>query len=398
VLPTACKDLNRSAYARRVGDAGSLKDKYVINETVWWLVTHQVTVYCSKIFPQVIHGLFRLAKHAVVGRRPQNDILGLLQMAHQETNLPELPKTNKQVAGYTLLLLLASSASHVLSHYIGLPNETGNRSLFMKALELIRDCPTPRRVSAAAKASTQATTHAKTPQPTSLQNQVTRSSTPDTSVFQSARSLLQSAIHLTTGAFSKPNDDDSYLKPAARPTPTPTPKSTKATANPYAIQSPPRNHQTGAVTVLIGNELFPLPSPACWALAMELRQILKPIANHITMFQRLQLSRQLTRSKVITATRGLQINRNTYTASTSVRDLIDKLDVEPHAVISIINGWHQATFKTMEQRLQKRLLQLSAPTHTTPKVSPFIEIQDTPPLGPPLIESQRHPAKTLAND
>jgi hypothetical protein len=316
-------------------------------------------------------------------------------MAHQETNLPELPETNEQVAGYTLLLLLASSASHVLSHYIGLPNEIGNRSLFTKALELIRDCLTPRRVSAAAKASTQAATHAKTPEPTSLQNQVTPSSTSDTSVFQSARSLLKSAIHPTTAAFSKPNDDDSNLKPAARPTPTPTPKPTEATANPYAIQSPPRNHRTGTVTVLIGNELFPLPSPACWAPAMELHQILKPIANHITMVQRLQLSRQLTRSKVITATRGLQINRNIYTASTSVRGLVDKLDVEPHAVISIINGWHRATFKTMEQRLQKRLLQLSAPTHS--RSPPTLRFK-TPPLGPHLIESQFHPAKTLAND
>jgi hypothetical protein len=347
------------------------------------LVHHQVTVYRSKILPQVIHGLFRLAKQAVVGRRPQNDILGLLQMAHQETNLPELPETNEQVAGYTLLLLLASSSSHVLSHYIGLPDKSGNRSLFTKALELIRDCPTPRRISAAAKAhpiplpeTTHATTHAKTPEPTSLQNQVTPSSTLDTSMFKSARSLLKSAIH-PTAAFPKPNDDDSNLKPAARPFPTPKP--TEATANLYAIQSPPRKHRTGAVSVLIGNELFPLPSPACWALAMELHQILKPIANHITMVQRLQLSRKLTRSKVITATRGLQINRDTYTATTSVRDLIDKLDVEPHAVISIINGWHRATFKTMEQRLQKRLLQLSVPTHSPPKVSPVIEIQDTPP-------------------
>jgi hypothetical protein len=37
MLPTACKDLDRSAQdhdgARGVGDAGSLKDKYVINET-----------------------------------------------------------------------------------------------------------------------------------------------------------------------------------------------------------------------------------------------------------------------------------------------------------------------------------------------------------------------------
>jgi hypothetical protein len=175
------------------------------------LVDHQLTIYRSKLFPQVIHGLFRLAKQAVVGRRPQNDSLGLLQMAYQETNLPELPETNEQVAGYTLLLLLASSSSHVLSHYIGLPDKTGNCNLFTKALELIRDCPTPRRLSAAAKAHPPPNpelTHAKTPEPTSLQNQVTPMSALDTSMFQSARSLLNAAIH-PTAAASKSNDGDS---------------------------------------------------------------------------------------------------------------------------------------------------------------------------------------------
>jgi hypothetical protein len=88
----------------------------------------------------------------VVGRRPQSDILGLLQMVHLETNLPELPKMNKQVAGYTLLLLLASSSLRVLSHYIGLSDKVGNRNLFRKALELIQDCLTPHRVSAPAAA------------------------------------------------------------------------------------------------------------------------------------------------------------------------------------------------------------------------------------------------------
>ena len=149
------------------------------------LVIHQKTVYRSQLFPQVIHGLFRLAKHAVVGRRPQNDILGLLQMAHQETNLPELPETNEQVAGYTLLLLLASSSSHVLSHYIGLPEKDGNRNLFEKALELIRDCPKPRRVAAPAAAKAPPTqnsegTPAQMPEPTSQQNQVTPQSNVDT--------------------------------------------------------------------------------------------------------------------------------------------------------------------------------------------------------------------------
>jgi hypothetical protein len=354
------------------------------------LVNHQVTVYRAKIFPQVIHGLFRLAKQAVVGRRPQNDILDLLQMAHRETNLPELPETNEEVAGYTVLLLLASSSAHVLSHYIGLSEKTGNRILFAKTLELIRDCPTPRRVLEAP--ATEAAAYpepAPTPENTfatpksaaaSTQHEVTPSSTADTSVFQSARSLLKSAMHSTSSKayHSKPNDDDSAQKPAARHDYTPGSAETN-TSNEFTISSPPENHRTGAVTVLIGNELFPLPSPACWALAMELHQILKPIANHITMVQRLQLARQLTRSKVITTTRGLQINRDTFTATTSVRELIDRLDVEPHAVISIINGWHRATFRTMEQRLQKRLLQLTPPPHSKPTASPVIEIQDTPP-------------------
>jgi hypothetical protein len=82
-----------------------------------------------------------------------------------------------------------------------------------------------------------------------------------------------------------------------------------------------------AVTILIGNELFPLPSPACWALAMELHQILKPIANHITMVQQLQLARQLMCLKVIAATRGLQIDCDTFTAMTSIREIINRLDV-----------------------------------------------------------------------
>jgi hypothetical protein len=150
------------------------------------LVNHQVTVYRTKIFPQVIHSLlFWLAKQAVVGRRPQNDFLGLLQMAHQETNFPELPETNEQVAGYTLLVLLALSSLHVLSHYIGLSDKTSNRNLFKKATAATatakaKACPIP----------IPETTHARTSEPTLLQNQVTPLSALDTSVFQSMRHLL----------------------------------------------------------------------------------------------------------------------------------------------------------------------------------------------------------------
>jgi hypothetical protein len=356
------------------------------------LVNRQVTVYRLRIFPQVIHGLFRLAKQAVVGRRPQNDILDLLQMAHRETNLPELPETNEQVAGYAILLLLSSSTGHVLSHYIGLPDKTGITLIFEKTLALIRDCPLPRR-------------HAEaqiTPQATLVPHQATPMGSVDTSAFQTAKSLLNSVLNSKNPTPPKPNDDDSTLKMAAQigaPQDT-----TDADASSYFLESPPDTHRTCATTVLIGNELFPLPSPACWALAMEIHQVLKPIANHITMVQRLQLARQLTRSKVITATKGLQINRDTFTATTSVRELIDRLDVEPHAVISIINGWHRATFRSMEQRLQKRLLQLTP--NSKSKISPVAEIvQDTTPprqhpkrTPPPSVDDRKRPAESTASN
>ena len=261
-----------------------------------------------------------------------------------------------------------------------------NRIIFAKHLELIQDCSTPHRISEASVAT--AATHPApnqvlhfdmpTSAPAPLQHEVTPASTVDTSIFQSARALLKSAINSMNlkATNSKSNDDDSTFKRAARPDHTPEPS--EASSHSYACRSLTKQHQTGATTILIGNKLFPLPSPACWALAMELHQILKPIANHITMVQQLQLARQLTHLKVITATRGLQINRNTFTATTSVRELIDRLYMEPHAMISIINGWHRASFRAMEQRL-KRLLQLIGPTDSKPKTSPVTEIQDTPP-------------------
>jgi hypothetical protein len=165
-----------------------------------------------------------------------------------------------------------------------------------------------------------------------------------------------------------------------------------ATDNQETPLSPPATLRTTATTVLIGNKLFDLPSPACWllALALELHQVLQPIAIHFTMIQGLQLARKLTRFKVITATKGQKIKRDIFTASMSVRDLIDSIDTEPHQVISILKGWHRQTFKTMEKLLQKRLQQLkynselatNLPEASSPgksSASPVIDLQDTPP-------------------
>ena len=375
------------------------------------LVNHQVTVYRENIVPQLIQGLFYISKQAVVGRRPQNNILGILQMAQKKVNLPDLPETNEQVAGYTLLLLLASPCAHVLCSYIGLPSDS-LPLLFTKTLAMIKDCPKPQRSRKRNETTTDQTEpHLPlvppldpalvTPVHTSTADSRPKISAPtvDASVFRTARSLLLGTNTNTFMSASTPQSNDGFSTflttsattagPPRTAAATPTGPSTKTSETPL---SPPATQRTTATTVLIGNELFDMPSPACWALAMELHQALMPIANHITMVQRLQLARKLTRSKVITATRGLKIKRDVFTATTSVRELIDKIDAEPHQVISIINGWHRQTFRTMEKLLQKRLLQINSknemtttrlPAATNPATRsnspPVIDLQDTPP-------------------
>jgi hypothetical protein len=260
-------------------------------DIIQWPVNHQVTVLRSNVFLQVIQGLFWLAKQAVDGCWPQYDFLGLLQMAHQETNLPKLPKTNNQVTGSTLPLLLALSSLRILSHYIGLSHKTGNQNLFTTALELIQDCLTPCPVSAAAAARARQFQFRKrpllkTPEPRLLQKEVTPLSALDTFVFQPTQSLLKLAINLAA-VFSKTDNDNSNLELVTQLVPTPQPMG--ASANLYALKSSLRNQRTSTATILIGNKLVSLPSSACWGLAMELHQILKPIPNHITMVQQLQL-------------------------------------------------------------------------------------------------------------
>jgi hypothetical protein len=241
----------------------------------------------------------------------------------------------------------------------------------------------------------------------------------DTSSFRSATSLLQTTDPKKSKSTNTHKSNDGFSISTTSATPVGGTRATATKPAGYTTDtqetppSPPATLCTTATTVLIGNELFDLPSPACWTLALQLHQMLQPIAIHITMMQCLQLARKLTRSKVITATKGLKIKRDIFTDSTSVHDLIDSIDAEPHQVISILNGWHRQTFETMDKLLQKRFQQLkynpaatsrtNLPEANSPGkngVSPVIDLQDTHPrprtirLSPLPKEQRRRSAES----
>jgi hypothetical protein len=119
-------------------------------------------------------------------------------MAQQKVNLSKLRETNKQVAGYALLLLLASPAAHVLCNYTGLPANSLS-TLFKKAKELIKDCLKPQHVRKSEEAQANVP-NLPLPQDPALvtpahastaQSRTTASNSVDTSSFRSAKSLLQ---------------------------------------------------------------------------------------------------------------------------------------------------------------------------------------------------------------
>jgi hypothetical protein len=98
----------------------------------------------SAILPMLVKGLFRIAKQVVVSRRPQQQVLELLNMARagHATPAPGLPKSNDTIAALILILLLASSSGPIIAQYTGLELE-GASTLFDYALSNVKACPTP---------------------------------------------------------------------------------------------------------------------------------------------------------------------------------------------------------------------------------------------------------------
>jgi hypothetical protein len=110
------------------------------------LVDLEVEFYHSSVLPTVVNkGLFRIAKQAVVSRRPQQQVLELLNLARagQSTLAPDPLESDDIIAAYILVLLLASSSGGpVIAQYAGLELELVS-TLFDNALTNVKACPTP---------------------------------------------------------------------------------------------------------------------------------------------------------------------------------------------------------------------------------------------------------------
>jgi hypothetical protein len=319
------------------------------------LVDVEVEFYRSSVLPTVVEGLFRIAKQAVVSRRPQQQVLELLNMARagQSTSAPDLLESDDTIAAYILILLLASSSGPVIADYAGLEHE-GVSTLFDYTLTNVKACPTPadfnRTLDDELRLSIPAT-------PAPAPNQAAPVITPAAQGqgFISAAELLAStgatnptpARNTTTTAPLQPDDGDSLTRDAAG----------------LVTNLAEQRH------VFIGNKFFPAPSLACWYLAVAIHRELQPLANHITMIQRLRLVTTITRSKCINASQALRVSRDIFSATTSVKDMITKLDAEPAKIVGAITGWQRQYFGTLQAKLNTRFKHLTKCLQEQPPAS-----------------------------
>jgi hypothetical protein len=307
----------------------------------------------KKLIPLVLKGLFRLSKRMVASRRPQYQVNMILDVASLQPRTEDIPESDDALAGYALLLLLASPSSIVIAKYAGLDDTAGQQILFDFALEAIQACPVPNTADVARAPDT--TAEARSAQ----KNSTLKTTTP----VSDTPSTHQNHRHTTDG--NKPVDGDS-TKP-------------RDTSFQYTLPPPASPVSPGEVlppTVLIGQRFFPLPSPRGWDIAREIALKLEPIANHITMGQRIALARRMTKSRCLVAAKELNIKRDIFAATNSVNDIISKSAVNSSRVLAILTTWRRTFFeqltKRLDRQLERRMVRNHPPEHkssTTPATS-----------------------------
>jgi hypothetical protein len=224
------------------------------------LVNVEVEFYRSSMLPTVVRGLFRIAKQAVVSRKPQQQVLVLLNVARagQATSAPGLLKSDETIAAYILILLLSSSSGPVIAQYAGLKPIGGVNTLFDYTLTNVKACPASANFDRTLDDELRQSlpeTLAKAPNQTA--SVVTPAAANQGQGFISAAELLMSTgatrptpTRNTTHATLQPDDGDLTTRDAA---------------------SLPIN-LAGQRHVFIGNEFFLEPSLACWHLAVAIHK------------------------------------------------------------------------------------------------------------------------------
>jgi hypothetical protein len=319
----------------------------------------EYTSFRKQLLPTILKGLFRLSKRMVASRKPQFQVNNILDMASLKPRDEDIPESDERLAGYMLLMLLASPSSHVIVHWAGLDSITGQQDLFSSALRSHPACPTPLSTPISTPASASATSTSiatrQDPHQSRSDSKATSDMESTTAQGNSENSLNQRSVE---NESTQPDDDDQKLPGFDYGTSTlsqETPASTDTRTIP--------NGRSGAT--LIGGQYFPLPSPRGWKLVIELTLQLRPLADYLTMGQRIHLARRITKSRCLTVAKELQIQRDIFSATTSVNDLVAKSQINSSRVLAVLTQWRRSFFEQISTRLDKKL-EKRLTRHTTP--------------------------------
>jgi len=309
----------------------------------------EFTTFHNKLIPTVLQGLFRLAKRMVADRKPQLQVNNILNMASLRPRVnEEIPESNETLAGYILMLLLTSPSSHVLVQWTGLDENTGAQDLFQRALNLHPACPTP--LSTPARVNRD------------LDAEMNTTTAPDEGPSQDdgdAADQKPAATNNDDRAAQGDGDNngderDLYASQASQTT---TEEATKAESQTAASSD-------NSVTI-IGPCYFNLPSENGMQVVLAAARTLQPIVNYITLQQRIQLARRITKSKCLVAAKELHLKREMFNATNSVKELVDTLNLDSSRVLAVLTTWRRTFFEQLTKRMNKQLVKKTAKHNTT---------------------------------
>jgi hypothetical protein len=334
----------------------------------------------KKLLPLVLKGLFRLSKRMVASRRPQFQVNMILDVASLKPRAEDIPESDDQLAGYALLLLLASPSSLVIAKYAGLDDVTGQQDLFDIALRVQPACPIP---NTADVARTPGSSEARSAQKeTTLPKNPPMLGTPNVT-----QNRCSSQTHPATAANNATKPADGDYNPGG------------GNSFEYASTSP-KNTPGEALppTVIIGQRFFPLPSSRGWDIAREIAQKLQPIANHITMGQRIELARRMTKSRCLVASKELNIKRDIFAATNSVNDIIARSAVNSSRVLAILTTWRRTFFEQLTKRLDRQLERRMSRSHPPVPKPPILAKPTTPTNLSQASDATRNTPEVLTID
>jgi hypothetical protein len=326
----------------------------------------EFTTFHNKLIPTVLQGLFRLAKRMVADRKPQLQVNNILNMASLRPRAnEEIPESNETLAGYILMLLLTSSSSHVLVQWTGLDENTGAQDLFQRALNLHPACPTP--LSTPVRVNRD------------LAADLIQTSAPDEGPSQddgSAADQKPAAAAGNNGRATQGDGDNNGDENDLYASQTTNEEETKA-------ESQTASSSDKSVTI-IGPCYFHLPSENGMQVVLAAARTLQPIVNYITLQQRIQLARRITKSKCLVAAKELHLKREMFNATNSVKELVDTLNLDSSRVLAVLTTWRRTFFDQLTKRMNKQLAKKTAKHNNATRTG--TNSYHAPPRSPAVVD------------